>query len=201
MTSMNTYKQAVLRRAEQQMTARRRTRNRCVAVCMPLCLVITLTALIVGGRSMLPPVSYDGSADLSTAGGTSAPVEIYTADEVIRVTDEAEAERLYKALCALVTPDEITDGSANGAAPEDFELPECFPFEDAPPISDPYEESMSIGSAQFGSAPDHYRITFADNTTFTLDGNTLTNTADGTQTVLTAEQYAALIGLLEEGET
>lgn len=187
----------IFRRSENRIKERKRNRNRILAVCIPLCLVLTVCAVSflpeMGTKGMNAAPSEDmllpEYAGINTA--CSVKVELITEGAEYKpllqqpfVSTEDAAQFYYSMESALAPArgeqqkeqDKLTDSSEN--------------------IN---EEEFTLGGA--GDPLPGYRITFTmedgTNVIYTLNGYVLEKNTDDAQAFLTQSQRTQLVKMLE----
>ncbi len=182
MKSLDVYKDAVLKRAEEKRREQRRNRRRALAVCVPLFVCVG----ILGTTALRPlwNVSEDmnGGASPEVTDGLSATV---VCKDTTVVVDDAAA--LYEAVLGLY--DSV--GGADGTTGDTGDLncsPESVPDQE---FGDLYYESDDEPSA---SPPCYLHFTDANSThSFLLQDGMLTDLASGARVPVTNDQAYALI--------
>lgn len=200
MRNLEDCRAEVFRRSEERIKERKRNRNRALACCIPLCLL-----LIAGGfylRPFLLPVDdflkYEKVGEVSDFGlgglASGTAVTVVSAE----VTDETGAEGVFR---------KITDGAA---VRELYDFVSCY-FElpaakdtglqdgaDGNTVYDEIELKSKYGSAEF---PLEYKLVFrgsgGEKFVFCLFGNELYYEKNGAVVKLSEEKSEALKRLLE----
>ena len=202
MRELNELKAEVFTRSEKRIKERKRNRNRIIALCVPLCLIISVLSVTLL-RDFLP-VSHDGT-ELGTLGtdnkyngindeavldGYSSSNSLtcsYTevlvttsdsAEEPVKITDKVKVTQIFSAV--FVSDDSDPETSA-GCGKESF-------------------DSLESQDSNFEGRPTEIVITFLTDdgaqTVYKLKENELWNEDEDTTTLLCDEQVEELKALL-----
>lgn len=189
----------VFRRSEKRIQERRKVRNHILAVCIPVCLVITvwsstmLPALFPGNRKNMPTEEKTEFADDvvgSAAGSDAAFVRVQVvsagaaAQTAIIKEDAAEVARIYDAVqAAFARAGEGDQESVQEESADDTQEPtEEFPRGGTATMSAGYKLIFSTGNGK--------------QTVYSLTGSTLIHEATGQQTILPTDRRSELLHML-----
>ena len=177
MKSIDVYKDAVMRRAEDKRRARERAVRRTLAVCLPLCLCLG----IVGATTL--PIGEDHAPDMN--GGLcieTSDATVRHGDTVIAVMDDADA--VYNAILALYQPDGNLTGNSYGGVDDLTDGADAESFPEAP--SDSGSENGSAAYYLHFPRSEGERV-------FLLQNLMLTDLTSGSTVFITEEQAQALV--------
>lgn len=190
MKEMSVYKAEVFRRSKERIAARRRTRNRVLAFCIPLCLIIGIwSAMIL--PAMLPAGSEDFSPEEESADGvegslgsaipyTDVKIELldFSDDAFQQYSDASDVNKLYALINSVffthVMDDESNEQKQESAGGANFENEEATDS----------NKKMQCRIVFF--SPD------GNEKSYLLDSNTLTDELTGKKEILTENELNAL---------
>ena len=197
MRNYDERKAEIFRRSENRIKERKRNRNRILALCIPLCLIITVMSV-----TMLPslfPVydknmsaedeGKDSAGGIESSGILTMQVELLGKDDALQssvMNEDANAvTQIYYAIeSVFVSAGENGKPAASQESVEDYE--------------DKHKENYSqSGTTTLSSG---YKITFrTDKDTkavFILNGNTLTNVQTNEKVTLSEDQRSQILNEL-----
>lgn len=169
MRELNECKAEVFRRSEKRIKERKKKLKRILALCIPLCLAVTVLSFAVLTKEKVKYGDYGAEsyvcsyteAVISTADGT------YTVSR--KITDKVEVTNIFSAIFNLYNEayDAGTDGNENAGA-----LPDT--------------------STESNNCVITFRTEDGFQTVYTLEGNELSSVDENMKTVLTDSQVAEL---------
>ena len=195
MREINECTAEVFRRSEKRIKERKRNRNRILALCIPLCLIVTVWSVMILPAMLPASKSNDNAAmgeNIGSADGTEAAfvrVEVMSTGSAtqsfIQKDDANEVEQIYyNVQSSFVSSGEGNNGSAESA--EDDAMTE---------ENKDYSQSGTTTDLFSG-----YRIIFtAENgiqKIYSLVGDKLINEATKQETILTEDQRSNLLNML-----
>ena len=186
----------VFRRSKKRIQERRKARKHLLAVCIPVCLVITvwssvmLPALFPGNRKNMPTEEMAEFADDvvgSAAGSDAAFIRVQVVSTgaathtAILKEDAAEVARIYDAVQAAFA--RAGEGDQESVQEESAEEPtEEFPRGGTATMSAGYKLIFSTGNGR--------------QTVYSLTGSRLIHEATGQQTILPTDRRSELLHML-----
>ena len=196
MREINECTAEVFRRSEKRIKERKRNRNRILAFCIPLCLIVTVWSIMIL-PAMMPASKSDNNAGegmdiMGSVDGTAAAyvrVEVMstgTATQSAILKDDADevAQIYYTVQSSFVN----SGGGNKESAKEEAE-------DDA--LTDENKDYSQSGTTNLSSG---FRIIFtAENgtqTIYSLSGDKLINETTKQETILTEEQRSNLLDML-----
>ena len=196
MRNFEERKAEVFRRSENRIKERKRNRNRILALCVPLCLILTVMSVTML-PSMLSIGDKNSAADEgeNLAGGIESStvltmqVELFGKDDALQssvMNEDANAvTQVYYSIESLfVSADENEKPAAGQESVEDYE--------------DKHKENYSQGTAP--SLSSGYRITFKTDkdikAVYVLNGNILTNAQTNEKVTLSEDQRSQILNEL-----
>mgnify|MGYP006982386884 FL=1 len=190
MRSFEERKAEVFRRSENRIKERRKARSRALAVCIPLCLIITVWSVTVL-PAMLPVNNKNSGAAAERAENTS-DATYYSKNEYVRIETKNSTAEDQTAIIKN-DPEEIAEAyrlvqsMLNGNEKNDIHRTE-----------DHEQQQTAGGNAN--KAASAYKITFTatdgDQTCYMLNDHVLIDIGTNKETVLTEEQYVQLLQAL-----
>ena len=187
MKSIEYYKDAVMHRAEEKRTARKRAMRRTLAACLPLCLCLGIIGTVIVPRAL--HISQDSASGSVGNNSTKMPdAAVRYGDTVITIDD---AETVYSAILSLYetsptvaggTPENLTFGGSDDGADGSADAESA--------LEDNYSNGGSAQCYLYFRRPDGPHV-------FLLQNDVLTDLANGKNISVTAEQAQALM----RGET
>lgn len=194
MRNFDERKAEIFRRSENRIKERKRNRNRILALCIPLCLIITVMSVTML-PSLFPVYDKNMSAEdegKDFAGGIESSV-ILTMQVELLGKDDALQSGVMNEDANAVTQIYYTIESAFVSAGEN-EKPAAGP-ESVEDSADKHKDNYSQSTTPTFSSG--YKITFkTDKDTkavFVLDGNTLTNVQTNEKVILTEAQRSQIL--------
>ena len=187
MKPMDHYKAAVMHRVEEKRAARKRAVRRTLAVCLPLCLCLSLVGAVALPRLMTigedhAPELNDGALTTGHPGAT-----VLHGNTVVAVINDADA--VYNAISALYTINESASEELTGGTGE---------ITDGGEDAESYYDSLGDNGTLQESTPYYLSFPHSDGThVFMLQDGMLTDLISGDSVYLTEEQATALMN----GET
>lgn len=190
MRSFEERKAEVFRRSENRIKERRKARSRALAVCIPLCLIITVWSVTVL-PAMLPVNNKNSGAAAERAENTSDAI-YYSKNEYVRIetknsTAEDQTAILKKDPEEIAEAYRLVQSMLNGNEQNDNHRTE-----------DHEQQQTAGGNAN--KAASAYKITFTatdgDQTCYMLNDHVLIDIGTNKETVLTEEQYVQLLQAL-----
>ncbi|MBQ8731477.1 MAG: hypothetical protein IJY82_01425 [Oscillospiraceae bacterium] len=197
MRNFDERKAEVFRRSENRIKERKRNRNRIFALCIPLCLIITVMSVTML-PSLFPVYDKNMSAEdegKDSAGGIESSVILTMQVEQLGKDDALQSSVMnedanavtqiyYKLESAFVSSGENGKPAAGQESVEDFE--------------DKHKENYSQSTTPTFSSG--YKITFkTDKDTkavFILNGNILTNAQTNEKVILSEDQRSQILNEL-----
>ncbi len=195
MREINECTAEVFRRSEKRIKERKRNRNRILAFCVPLCLIVTVWSIMIL-PAMLPASESNDSAamgeNIGSADGTGAAyirVEVVntgTATQFSILKDDAAevAQIYYTVQSSFVSSGEGNKESVNGNVEDDALT----------------EENKDFSQSGTNGTSSGYRIIFTTEngtqTIYSLTGDKLINETTKQETVLTEDQRSNLMNML-----
>ena len=190
MRSFEERKAEVFRRSENRIKERRKARSRALAVCIPLCLIITVWSVTVL-PAMLPVNNKNSGAAAERAENTSDAI-YYSKNEYVRIetknsTAEDQTAILKKDPEEIAEAYRLVQSMLNGNEQNDNHRTE-----------DHEQQQTAGGNAN--KAASAYKITFTatdgNQTCYMLNDHVLIDIGTNKETVLTEEQYVQLLQAL-----
>lgn len=195
MREINECTAEVFRRSEKRIKERKRNRNRILAFCIPLCLIVTVWSIMIL-PAMMPASKSDNNAGegmdiMGSVDGTDASfvrVEIMsigtTTQSTIQKDDATEVAQIYSTLQSSF----VNSGGGNKESVDEEAV------DDALTENKDYSQS---GTTNLSSG---FRIIFTtDNgaqTIYSLSGDKLINEKTKQETILTEDQRSNLMNML-----
>lgn len=196
MREINECTAEVFRRSEKRIKERKRNRNRILAFCIPLCLIVTVWSIMIL-PAMMPASKSDNNAGggmdiMGSVDGTAAAyvrVEVMstgTATQSAILKDDADevAQIYYTVQSSFVN----SGGGNKESAKEEAE-------DDA--LTDENKDYSQSGTTNLSSG---FRIIFITEngaqTIYSLSGDKLVNETTKQETILTEEQRSNLLDML-----
>lgn len=196
MREINECTAEVFRRSEKRIKERKRNRNRILALCIPLCLIVTVWSVMIL-PAMMPASKSDNNAGegmdiVGSVDGTDAAyvrVEVMstgTATQSSILKDDADevAQIYYTVQSSFVSSGGGNRESANEEAEDDA-------------LTEEKKDYSQSGTTYLSSG---YRIIFtAENgiqTIYSLIGDKLINETTKQETILTVDQRSNLLNML-----
>ena len=196
MREINECTVEVFRRSEKRIKERKRNRNRILALCIPLCLIVTVWSVMIL-PAMLPASKSDNSAGegmdiMGSVDGTEAAfvrVEVMSTGTATQSSvlkdDAAEVAQIYY----TVQSSFVNSGGGNKESANEK------PEDDA--LTEENKDYSQSGTTNLSSG---FRIIFtAENgiqKIFSLDGDKLINETTKQETILTEDQRSNLLNML-----
>ena len=196
MREINECTAEVFRRSEKRIKERKRNRNRILALCIPLCLIVTVWSVMIL-PAMLPASKSDNSAGegmdiMGSVDGTEAAfvrVEVMSTGTATQSSvlkdDAAEVAQIYY----TVQSSFVNSGGGNKESANEK------PEDDA--LTEENKDYSQSGTTNLSSG---FRIIFtAENgiqKIFSLDGDKLINETTKQETILTEDQRSNLLNML-----
>jgi len=196
MRNFEERKAEVFRRSENRIKERKRNRNRIMAMCIPLCLVITVWSIMIL-PAMLPANKSNNSAGegMDIMGGVDGTEAAFVRVEVvstgtatqssIQKDDVNEVAQIYYSVqSSFVNSGGGNKESAKEEAEDDV-------------LTEENKDYSQSGTTNLSSG---YRIIFTTEngaqTTYLLTGDKLVNEATKQETILTEDQRSNLLNML-----
>ena len=196
MREINECTAEVFRRSEKRIKERKRNRNRILAFCIPLCLIVTVWSIMIL-PAMMPASKSDNNAGegmdiMGSVDGTAAAyvrVEVMstgTATQSAILKDDADevAQIYYTVQSSFV----ISGGGNKESAKEEAE-------DDA--LTDENKDYSQSGTTNLSSG---FRIIFSTEngaqTIYSLSGDKLINETTKQETILAKDQRSNLLNML-----
>lgn len=196
MRNFEERKAEVFRRSENRIKERKRNRNRILAFCIPLCLIVTVWSIMIL-PAMMPASKSDNNAGegmdiMGSVDGTAAAyvrVEVMstgTATQSAILKDDADevAQIYYTVQSSFVN----SGGGNKESAKEEAE-------DDA--LTDENKDYSQSGTTNLSSG---FRIIFSTEngaqTIYSLSGDTLINETTKQETILAEDQRSNLLNML-----
>ena len=196
MREINECTAEVFRRSEKRIKERKRNRNRILAFCIPLCLIVTVWSIMIL-PAMMPASKSDNNAGegmdiMENVDGTAAAyvrVEVMstgTATQSAILKDDADevAQIYYTVQSSFVN----SGGGNKESAKEEAE-------DDA--LTDENKDYSQSGTTNLSSG---FRIIFSTEngaqTIYSLSGDTLINETTKQETILAEDQRSNLLNML-----
>ena len=196
MREINECTAEVFRRSEKKIKERKRNRNRILAFCIPLCLIVTVWSIMIL-PAMMPASKSDNNAGegmdiMGSVDGTAAAyvrVEVMstgTATQSAILKDDADevAQIYYTVQSSFVN----SGGGNKESAKEEAE-------DDA--LTDENKDYSQSGTTNLSSG---FRIIFSTEngaqTIYSLSGDTLINETTKQETILAEDQRSNLLNML-----
>ena len=196
MREINECTAEVFRRSEKRIKERKRNRNRLLAFCIPLCLIVTVWSIMIL-PAMMPASKSDNNAGegmdiMGSVDGTAAAyvrVEVMstgTATQSAILKDDADevAQIYYTVQSSFVN----SGGGNKESAKEEAE-------DDA--LTDENKDYSQSGTTNLSSG---FRIIFSTEngaqTIYSLSGDTLINETTKQETILAEDQRSNLLNML-----
>ena len=189
MRSFEERKAEVFRRSENRIKERRKARNRALAVCIPLCLIITVWSVTV--LPAMLPVNNKNSGLAAERAENTSDATYYSKNEYVRIetrnstaedqtailkNDPEEIAETYRLVQSMLNYSEKNDNHR----------------------TEDHEQQTAGGNAN--KAASAYKITFTatdgDQTCYMLNDHVLIDIGTNKETVLTEEQYVQLLQAL-----
>lgn len=190
MRSFEERKAEVFRRSENRIKERRKARSRALAVCIPLCLIITVWSVTV--LPAMLPVNNKNSGLAAERAENTSDATYYSKNEYVRIETKNSTAEDQTAIIKN-DPEEIAEAyrlvqsMLNGNEQNDHHRTE-----------DHEQQQTAGGNAN--KAASAYKITFTatdgDQTCYMLNDHVLIDIGTNKETVLTEEQYVQLLQAL-----
>ena len=185
MRDLNECTEEVFRRSEKKIKERRKKRNRILALCIPLCLIVTVCSVMI-----LPSMrtKSDNSEMVGESSGNGSPFYSYTAVEIQniglspehyeKVTDKVTVTNLFNSIHSLFA-------DVDGKVPNGSEIFEAV------------ESDENYGQPEASSKSKGYTIIFTTDdgsqSVYNLSENTLLNVNTNETAVLSDAQVEELL--------
>ena len=196
MREINECTAEVFRRSEKRIKERKRNRNRILAFCIPLCLIVTVWSIMIL-PAMMPASKSDNNAGegmdiMGSVDGTAAAyvrVEVMstgTATQSAILKDDADevAQIYYTVQSSFVNPGGGNKESAKEEAEDDA-------------LTDENKDYSQSGTTNLSSG---FRIIFSTEngaqTIYSLSGDKLINETTKQETILAEDQRSNLLNML-----
>lgn len=190
MREINECTAEVFRRSEKRIKERKRNRNRILAFCIPLCLIVTVFSVMILPAMMPAMNTKNAAAEIGDTAGS--PAYAYNAVEIHdnsmlpehyeKVTDKVAVTRIFNVIYSLFV--NVDEAAQNGGANSDTNR---FNADNASPTE----------VANNASKMKDYTVIFTTEdgaqTVYTLSGNTLLNVNTNESIVLSDAQVARLM--------
>lgn len=190
MRSFEERKAEVFRRSENRIKERRKARSRALAVCIPLCLIITVWSVTV--LPAMLPVNNKNSGLAAERAENTSDATYYSKNEYVRIETKNSTAEDQTAIIKN-DPEEIAEAyrlvqsMLNGNEQNDHHRTE-----------DHEQQQTAGGNAN--KAASAYKITFTatdgDQTCYMLNDHVLIDIGTNKETVLIEEQYVQLLQAL-----
>ena len=196
MRNFEERKAEVFRRSENRIKERKRNRNRILALCIPLCLIVTVWSVMILPAMLPASKNNDGAENyMDIAGGVDGSEARYVCVEVMStgtatqyaiLKDDADevAQIYYTVQSSFVN----SGGGNKESAKEEAE-------DDA--LTDENKDYSQSGTTNLSSG---FRIIFITEngaqTIYSLSGDKLVNETTKQETILTEEQRSNLLDML-----
>lgn len=188
MRSFEERKAEIFRRSENRIKERRKNRNRALAVCIPLCLIITVWSVTV--LPAMLPVNNKNSGALAECTGNISGAS-YSQNEYVRIETRNSTAEDQTAILKN-DPEEIA---------ETYRLVQSmlnYSEQNDNHRTEDHEQQTAGGNAN--KAASAYKIIFTatdgGQTCYMLNDHVLIESATKKETVLTEEQYVQLLQAL-----
>ena len=190
MRSFEERKAEVFRRSENRIKEHRKNRNRALAVCIPLCLIITVWSVTV--LPAMLPVNNKNSDVAAERTENTSDATYYSKNEYVRIetknsTAEDQTAILKKDPEEIAEAYRLVQSMLNGNEQNDNHRTE-----------DHEQQQTAGGNAN--KAASAYKITFTatdgNQTCYMLNDHVLIDIGTNKETVLTEEQYVQLLQAL-----
>ena len=197
MRNFEERKAEIFRRSEKIIKERKRNRNRILALCIPLCLIVTVWSIMILPAMM--PASKGNNNDsgermdiMGTVDGTGAVfvrVEVMSTGTATQsITQKDDANEVAQIYYSVQSSFGNSGGGNKESAKEEAE-------DDA--LTEENKDYSQSGTTNLSSG---YRIIFTTEngaqTTYLLAGDKLVNEATKQETVLTEDQRSNLLNML-----
>ena len=196
MREINECTAEVFRRSEKRIKERKRNRNRILAFCIPLCLIVTVWSIMIL-PAMMPASKSDSNAGegmdiMGSVDGTDASfvrveiMSIGTATQSSVLKDDADevAQIYYTVQSSFVNSGGGNKESANDKAEDDA-------------LTEENKDYSQSGTTNLSSG---FRIIFTTEngaqTVYSLSGDKLINEKTKQETILTKDQRTNLLNML-----
>ena len=196
MREINECTAEVFRRSEKRIKERKRNRNRILAFCIPLCLIVTVWSIMIL-PAMMPASKSDNNAGegmdiMGSVDGTDTAfvrveiMSIGTATQSTILKDDADevAQIYYTVQSSFVSSGEGNKESANDKAEDDA-------------LTEENKDYSQSGTTNLSS---RFRIIFTTEngaqTVYSLSGDKLINETTKQETILTEDQRSNLMNML-----
>ena len=196
MREINECTAEVFRRSEKRIKERKRNRNRILAFCIPLCLIVTVWSIMIL-PAMMPANKSDNNAGegmdiMGSVDGTDTAfvrveiMSIGTATQSTILKDDADevAQIYYTVQSSFVSSGEGNKESANDKAEDDA-------------LTEENKDYSQSGTTNLSS---RFRIIFTTEngaqTVYSLSGDKLINETTKQETILTKDQRTNLLNML-----
>ena len=196
MRNFEERKAEVFRRSENRIKERKRNRNRILALCIPLCLIVTVWSVMILPAMLPASKNNDGAENyMDIAGGVDGSEARYVCVEVMStgtatqsaiLKDDADevAQIYYTVQSSFVN----SGGGNKESAKEEAE-------DDA--LTDENKDYSQSGTTNLSSG---FRIIFSTEngaqTIYSLSGDTLINETTKQETILAEDQRSNLLNML-----
>ena len=196
MRELNEIKAEILLRSEKRIKERKRNRNRILAFCIPLCLIVTVWSIMIL-PAIMPANKSDNNAGegmdiMGSVDGTDTAfvrveiMSIGTATQSTILKDDADevAQIYYTVQSSFVSSGEGNKESANDKAEDDA-------------LTEENKDYSQSGTTNLSS---RFRIIFTTEngaqTVYSLSGDKLINETTKQETILTKDQRTNLLNML-----
>ena len=196
MREINECTAEVFRRSEKRIKERKRNRNRILAFCIPLCLIVTVWSIMIL-PAMMPANKSDNNAGegmdiIGSVDGTDTAfvrVEVMssgtaTQSSVLKDDVDEVAQIYYTVQSSFVSSGEGNKESANDKAEDDA-------------LTEENKDYSQSGTTNLSS---RFRIIFTTEngaqTVYSLSGDKLINETTKQETILTKDQRTNLLNML-----
>ena len=199
----------VFRRGAERIKARKRKRNRVLAVCIPVCLIAAAwSAINLPGMTLAEGTGQDRFTGESAGNAPESVTCPYTAAEVQtaggivpehyeEVTDRLAVAELYGAVNSLFADAAGNDRDASGNLPasEDSSA-EIFPQENPPADASNGEQAQLESAGTWKGCTITFTAGDGSRAVYCLSGNTLVNAETKEAIILSDSQTAGLMDVL-----
>lgn len=201
MRELNECTAEVFRRSEKRIRERRRNRKRILSLCIPVCLIITVWAVIIF-PGMIPALDTSDLAQYAEAetveNAEGSPACPYTAVEIQdagiypeendrRVTDRLAVAEMFRAVQSLFADADGSDRDVSG---------NCTSNENIPAAEDNLNHDLTDSESKWKVCTITFTAEDGSQTVYHLSGNTLVNGNTNETVFLSEDQAAGLLTVL-----
>lgn len=196
MREINECTAEVFRRSEKRIKERKRDRNRILAMCIPLCLIVTVWSVMILPAMLPASKSNDGAENfMDITGEVDGSEARYVCVEVmstgtatqstIRKDDADEVAQIYYTVQSSFVSSDGDDKESAESAEDDALTEENKDYSQSGTTTDLFSGYRIIFTAENGIQ-----------TIYSLTGDKLINESTKQETVLTADQRSDLLNML-----